>query len=247
MHNSSTDNTNIISSHLKLPDKLQPYLILLTNHVILPVCLSCQIVVLPRSLLDHLRKYHQLPSNLRKDVISLITTLPSLDFNDVPSNPDGSTPVEALRVVNAFQCKQCAFIRRDVTDVRKHVNSEHKISATGGYEKIRAQSWFGGRRAVYWRVCDMRTEGGWDAHEGERNNSLEEELKKDSRGEPGVRAEEYLEGRLMRKCGQEVATDTKSTKSATSELLPCRWGFFGADFWYKHPEGKPRSWDEPKN
>jgi hypothetical protein len=63
--------------------------------------------------------------------------------------------VEALRVVDAFQCKHCPFTRRDVTDVRKHINQEHGVSAAGGYEQIQAQSWFGGRRAVYWRVCDV--------------------------------------------------------------------------------------------
>jgi len=36
--------------------------------------------------------------------------------------------------------------------VRKHVNREHGVTAAGGYEEVKAQSWLGGRRAVYWRV-----------------------------------------------------------------------------------------------
>jgi hypothetical protein len=36
--------------------------------------------------------------------------------------------------------------------VRKHINKEHGISASGSYDEIQAQSWLGGRRAVYWRV-----------------------------------------------------------------------------------------------
>lgn len=90
--------------------------------------------------MDHVRKYHQLPVELRSTVRSLVATLPSLDFDDVLNNADGSAPVEGLCVVNAFQCKHCPFIRRDVTDVRKHVNKEHGISATGSYRQIRAQS-----------------------------------------------------------------------------------------------------------
>ena len=36
--------------------------------------------------------------------------------------------------------------------MRKHINKEHEVSAAGGYEQIHAQSWLGGRRAIYWRV-----------------------------------------------------------------------------------------------
>jgi len=145
---------------LKLPDSLDPYLIMLDEPVRLPVCRACQAALLPKSLMDHLRKHHQLPQELRKTVrffLSLISTLPPLDFDDVPCNPDGSAPVEVLRVVDAFQCNHCPFIRRDVTDVRKHINQEHGISAASSYDEIKAQSWFGGRRAVYWRVCDGST------------------------------------------------------------------------------------------
>jgi len=136
----------------KLPDQLKPFLTLLDEPLGLPVCRGCQAASLPKSLMDHLRKHHQLPVELKKTVESLVATLPSLDFDDVPSRLDGSDAMEALRVVDAFQCQHCAFIRRDVTDVRKHINKEHNISAAGGYGQIRAQSWFRGRRAVYWRV-----------------------------------------------------------------------------------------------
>lgn len=137
----------------QLPNPLRPHLILLDDPAGLPVCQACQAALLPKSLLDHLRKHHQLPVGLRGNVRLLVATLPSLDFDDVPKKPDGSAPLAALRVVDAFQCKQCPFIRRDLTDVRKHINQEHNISAAGSYDQIQAQSWFGGRRAIYWRVC----------------------------------------------------------------------------------------------
>lgn len=111
----------------QLPEPLKPYLILLDHPAGLPVCWACQAALLPKSLLDHLRKRHQLPVGLRGDVRSLVVTLPSLDFDDVPTSRDGSAPLAALRVVNAFQCKRCPFIRRDLTDVRKHINQEHNI------------------------------------------------------------------------------------------------------------------------
>lgn len=140
-----------------LPDRLKPFLILLHQPFGLPVCLCCQSAILPKSLMDHLRKQHQLPVELRSTVRSLVSTLPSFDFSDVPNQPDGSPPLDELRLVDAFQCKHCHFIRRDLSDVRKHINKEHSISAAGNYGQIQAQSWFAGRRAVYWRVCSPPT------------------------------------------------------------------------------------------
>jgi hypothetical protein len=90
-------------------------------------------------------KQHQLPVNLRPIVRSLVSTLSSLDIGDLPSQPDGSPPCKVLRVAEAFQCKRCPFISRDLTDVRKHINKEHEISAAGSYDQIQAQSWLGGR------------------------------------------------------------------------------------------------------
>ncbi|KAF8865048.1 hypothetical protein BDZ45DRAFT_684582 [Acephala macrosclerotiorum] len=149
----SSTNTATPIAIYKLPDSLKPFLTLLDQPSDLPVCRECKAAILPKSLMDHLRKHHQIPVELRRDVRSLVATLPALDFSDVLNRLDGSTPVEALRIVDAYQCKQCPFIRRDLTDVRKHINKEHKMSAAGSYEEIQAQSWFGGSRAVYWRVC----------------------------------------------------------------------------------------------
>ncbi len=142
----------------KLPEQLKPFLTLLDAPLGLPVCRDCQAALLPKSLIDHLRKHHQLPVGYRSAVRSLVAMLPSLDFEDVPNKLDGSAPIEALRVVDAFQCKHCSFIRRDISDVRKHINKEHKLSAADSYNQIQAQSWFGGRRAVYWRVCVEATD-----------------------------------------------------------------------------------------
>jgi Orsellinic acid/F9775 biosynthesis cluster protein D len=137
----------------ELPDALKPFLVLLDGPSGLPVCRGCQIALLPKSLMDHFRKHHQLPVGLRSTLASLVATLPPLDYDDVPRSLDGSAPKEALRTMDAFQCKLCPFIRRDPSDVRKHINKEHMISATGNYSEIEAQSWFGGRRTDYWRVC----------------------------------------------------------------------------------------------
>ena len=137
---------------LVLPDPLKAFLTLLEDPHGLPVCLLCQNAVLPKSLMDHFRKQHNLPIDLRAHVRSLVPMLPSLEISDLPNKPDGSPYLRAIRVVEAFQCKKCSFIRQDVTDVRKHINTEHDTSAAGNYDKIQAQSWLGGRRAVYWRV-----------------------------------------------------------------------------------------------
>ncbi|KAE9378433.1 hypothetical protein N431DRAFT_435543 [Stipitochalara longipes BDJ] len=136
-----------------LPDELKPYVTLLDEWALgLPVCTECKNAVLPKSLMDHLRKQHHLPVNVRAAVRSLVSLLPPLDITDLPTPPDGSAPLKALRVVEAFKCKHCPFIRQDLTDVRKHINKEHCITAAGSYEQIQAQSWLSGRRATYWRV-----------------------------------------------------------------------------------------------
>lgn len=136
-----------------IPEELKPFLVLLEWPFGLPVCLCCRSAILPRSVMDHLRKQHKLPANLRQAVRTLLSALPSdFDASDLPRRPDNSGPVKELRVVEAFQCKRCLFIRQDLTDVRKHINQEHAASATDGYEPIQAQSWLGGKRAVYWKV-----------------------------------------------------------------------------------------------
>lgn len=159
MHLNDPITSSTGASTPQLPAELTPSLTLLSHPTPLLIYLTCHAALLPKSVLDHLRKHHQLPVELRSSVRSFVDTLPALDFDDVASNADGSAPVPALAVYDAFQCKQCGFIRRDVTDVRKHVNQEHGASAAGAYEQIRAQTWFGGRRAVYWRVSDGAGEG----------------------------------------------------------------------------------------
>jgi hypothetical protein len=135
-----------------LPDPLKPYLILLDDPVGLPACRACQAALLPKSVLDHLRKHRQLPVGLRETVKSMVATLPTLGFDDVLKNPDDSAPLEALRVVNAFQCQHCPFIRRDLTDVRKHINKNTTFPQLAAIPKCKRNHFLSGRRAVYWRV-----------------------------------------------------------------------------------------------
>lgn len=218
----------------KIPGPLQLHLTLLRHPVTLPVCLECQTAVLPRSLLDHLRKHHQLPLHLRRDVRCVVAALQPLDFSDVPPNPDGSAPVEGLRVVDAFQCKQCAFIRRDVSDVRKHVNSEHNLPATGSYEKIRAQSWFGGRRAAYWRLCDDSTQGAPIGCQREYAVNPEDRPGPECRGSLEVTSKLNLDG-SRESPSQDTTESEKTVAMKMADGTVCLWGFFGASYWYKHP------------
>ncbi|KUJ15738.1 uncharacterized protein LY89DRAFT_685683 [Mollisia scopiformis] len=138
-----------------IPQELEPFLLLLSDPAGLPICRICQAALLPKSTTDHLRKQHHLPASLRPSLRHLLSTLSPLEFSDIPPRPEDSCPVPELKIVDAFQCKRCDFIRRDLTDVRRHLNQEHGMSAKDGYEEIQAQSWFGGRWAVYWRV-DVR-------------------------------------------------------------------------------------------
>ncbi len=201
----------------EVPSMLKPYISILGNSssdLAIPVCVGCEVAVLPNSLMDHLRKHHQLPAELRGTTRSFLAMHPNpcLDFDDLPRRVDGWPPIEGLRVVDAFQCKHCEFIRRDVTDVRKHVNQEHGITAAGSYEPIQAQSWFGGRRAVYWRVGG---EGrGCDGKSSEEGSG-------DRDGEVSEASEPLL----------PVGIDFGTV---------CMWGFYGKGF----GDRKPRSWRE---
>lgn len=92
-----------------------------------------------------------------------------------------------------------------MTDVRKHVNREHGVSAAGSYEGCRAQSWFGGRRAVYWRV------------RGEGKGEVVKEMEKEEEEEK--EREEEEEGPVAPNNSQSL----------------CRWGLFGKGFGDKTP------------
>jgi len=67
-------------------------------------------------------------------------------------NEDGNGTGEKKKEEEKEKEIECGFIRRDVTDIRRHVNLVHGVGAKGMYAACEAQSWFGGRRAVYWRV-----------------------------------------------------------------------------------------------
>ncbi|KAH9205547.1 hypothetical protein DL95DRAFT_397542, partial [Leptodontidium sp. 2 PMI_412] len=92
-----------------IPDELTTYLTHLTQppNPPLPICTQCQAAVLPKSLIDHLRKHHNLPPELRSAVRSFIASVPNplLDFGDVLCNVDGSEPVRELKVVDAWRCR----------------------------------------------------------------------------------------------------------------------------------------------
>ncbi|KAH7369495.1 hypothetical protein BKA65DRAFT_486394 [Rhexocercosporidium sp. MPI-PUGE-AT-0058] len=243
-----------------IPQSLTSYFTLHThppNHP-LPLCIQCQAAVLPKSLLDHLRKHHHLPPELRSVVRSFITSLPdmskSVDFKDVRCNTDEAVPVVGLRVVGAWRCKmvdvegegECSFIRRDVTDIRRHVNLVHGAGAGGMYEACRAQSWFGGRRAVYWRVCEAG-DGDSDEMEGEGDVVMSDE--KAEEGTQNGRIESGLDdGNINEKKDGDDGFE-RSEKDAgegpkrlqTSIFTSiCRWGFYGKGFGDK----TPKSWRE---
>jgi hypothetical protein len=125
--------------------------------------------------------------------------------------------------VVAYQCKRCSFIRKDASDVRRHVNSVHEVSAAGGYGEVRAQTWFGGRRAVYWRVCggaEIGEEGGEKVMGGLVVDSLVDVVE---RGEAG---------------GEKVVKGLKGDSLVdvlNADTLTCRWGLFGKGWGHRQP------------
>ncbi|PVH74452.1 hypothetical protein DL98DRAFT_604408 [Cadophora sp. DSE1049] len=256
---------------VSIPTPLTPYL---TTHTqppnpTLPICISCQAAVLPKSLLEHLRKHHQLPADLRSAVRSFIDSLPGeskgVDFGDVQCGGDGTEPVEGLKVVGAWRCrvrvdglggageevngdggKECGFIRKDVTDLRRHVNLVHGVGAKGAYEACKAQSWFGGRRAVYWRVEERRDDGDGDVEgegvgvgDGDVVMSEARNEEEEARHEGGVRLgekvnEEALNEKDELHAGEEGGELTKRLQTPVFTSL-CRWGFYGKGFGDKTP------------
>ncbi|KAG4431400.1 hypothetical protein IFR05_013111 [Cadophora sp. M221] len=257
-------------AHPTIPNELTPYLTLLAHppNPPLPICIECQAAVLPKSLLDHLRKHHSLPLELRSSVRSFVASVPNplLDFGDVVCNVDGSEPMGKLKVVDAWRCRVvvrverqledermgeseeggresvCGFIRRDVTDVRRHVNLVHGVGAAGRYEACKAQSWFGGRRAVYWRVCG---DGGGDGEcdvvmsnervEGGKISRIESSLVDNGMDEKRDRDKDWREQRK----GDERGGEPKRVETSIFTSI-CRWGFYGKGFGDK----TPKSWRE---
>ncbi|KAL5322994.1 hypothetical protein ACEPPN_007520 [Leptodophora sp. 'Broadleaf-Isolate-01'] len=261
-----------MTSHPPIPNELTPYLTLLTQRPNPPllICIQCQAAVLPKSLIDHLRKHHNLPPELRSAVRSFIASVPNplLDFGDVLCHVDGSEPVRGLRVVDAWRCRvvvdrelerkdgrvsegeergkerACGLIRRDVTDVRRHVNLVHGVGAAGMYEACKAQSWFGGRRAVYWWVCGGRgCDGEGDVVtsdekvKGGEISRVESSLVDESMNEKRDGDDDWIERGEGE--GEEGGGGPKRLQTSILTSI-CRWGFYGKSFGDK----TPKSWRE---
>ncbi|KAK0114815.1 hypothetical protein ONS95_014295 [Cadophora gregata] len=311
-------NPNPDSNHYSTPNS--------NSKITIPLCTTCRSAVLPRSLLEHLRKQHALPAELRGLVRGFVDSLTvesrRVGFEDLEGwrggcgNGDGvgegqgdgeGEVVKGLRVVRAWRCifvvggggsdngsaegrggegvgeeererkrekrgkrgkrgegkncrgeggKECGFIRRDVTDLRRHVNLVHGVGAKGIYEACLAQSWFGGRRAVYWKVGDGEGRSGADAgaDAGGYENENGNEKARDGDGDvvmgetlhgEGTASEEtsemveriVCEDELNEKMvheSEEAEGQEKRLKTPVFTSL-CRWGFYGKGFGDKTP------------
>lgn len=299
---------------IPIPTSLTPYLTthtLTQNHptnpssaitLTFPLCIPCHTAILPKSLLEHLRKHHQLPPELRVLVKEFLASLAlcndkigrEIDFGDVKCLRNGAEVVGGLRVVGAWRCTfkgevevavqeeweggdwvgngnedgngtgekkkeeekekeiECGFIRRDVTDIRRHVNLVHGVGAKGMYAACEAQSWFGGRRAVYWRVrggsgvLDSYAGQDGDGYRGGNADVVMSEAGRNDQGQVGVEEEGNLEinrtekvklhekNELREDEGEEGEGLTKRLKTPVFTSL-CRWGFYGKGFGDKTP------------
>ena len=160
--------------------------------------------------------------------------------------------------------KECGYIRRDVTDIRRHINLVHGIGAKGMYEACEAQSWFGGRRAVYWRV-DGGGNGGGDGRDrgidsvgggedgvgcagGNRDRDRGGDVVMSEAGDEEGQVRLDVEGSLE-ESRMEVLNEKNelhegkegegedSTKRLETPVFTslCRWGFYGKGFGDKTP------------
>lgn len=158
--------------------------------------------------------------------------------------------------------KECGYIRRDVTDIRRHVNLVHGVGAKGLYEACVAQSWFGGRRAVYWRVDGGGSGGGdrgLDSADGQngdgvgcaggdgnrdRGGDLVMSEAGDEEGQVRLEVEGSLEESRMEVLNEK--NELHERKEGEGEELAkrletpvftslCRWGFYGKGFGDKTP------------
>ncbi|KAL2063871.1 hypothetical protein VTL71DRAFT_4365 [Oculimacula yallundae] len=231
----------------------------------LPLCIPCQSAVLPKSLLEHFRKVHNLPAEARGDVRRFIAALPeetrALDFSDVEYALDCvRLNVPGLKVVDAWVCKvaiggmdgrdggervkECGFIRKDVTDVRRHVNSVHGVGARGMYGACKAQSWFSGRRAAYWRLSEDDLDGRAGSVDGMMSDDVVEreaqnrEVERESRSGNSISkgSDQFMNGVEEEKEGD--GTEKRLETPIFTSI--CRWGFYGKGFGDK----TPRSWRE---
>ncbi|KAH7383149.1 hypothetical protein BKA64DRAFT_684070 [Cadophora sp. MPI-SDFR-AT-0126] len=244
---------------VSIPTPLTPYLNTYTQppNPTLPICISCQAAVLPKSLLEHLRKHHQLPAELRGIVKEFIGSLPGeargADFGDVKIGDDGSEIVKELRVVQAWRCKvvvreegsdgegdgsrgkECGLIRKDVTDLRRHVNLEHGMGAKGAYEACKAQSWFGGRRAVYWRAVERRNAGDGDADMDGGEDVVMSDVVHGQKGllqEGGMGSDKDVNEEVPTEKADVESEQEGQTKKLQTPVFTslCRWGFYGEGF-----------------
>lgn len=149
-----------------------------------------------------------------------------------------------------------------MTDVRRHVNQVHNVSAAGNYRGVRAQSWFGGSRTEYWSVDDEgacvkdSAMGGMGAEGSEVMDGTvggdeyyrtpvegQDEEKEDEGGEDvSMELRECEADKVGKESGNEVLDRQAQTKNVGinrngdgSLASICSWGFYGKGWGHRHP------------
>jgi hypothetical protein len=126
------------------------------------ICLGerCRCAVSPGAVSDHLRRKHQVPTDLRKQVDRYIEKFPfPYDYSTIPLPVDGSAPQPIIPINDGFKCEECMFKTRDRSNIRKHANKEHnkkRIADEDLFSSVRLQSWFGQKRERYWVVDESK-------------------------------------------------------------------------------------------
>lgn len=113
------------------------------------ICIGseCRCALSPASTLEHLRRNHRVPVELRQQMDQYTKGFPfKYDYSSVPLPRDGLAPQPIIAVVEVIQCKHCVPFRSQGRKAMKvHGNMDHSNKRVPDEElcyAIRAQSWF---------------------------------------------------------------------------------------------------------
>lgn len=123
------------------------------------ICRLCDNAVRPdnNGIEGHFRT-HQVKGQMLKDIVNYHGTMQFNDPLTVALPPDGTRPVEKLRLLHGFSCAKCRFLTTSRDHATRHWRTASHVAGEGEprWTKVELQSWMWSQRryARYWIVKD---------------------------------------------------------------------------------------------
>ena len=96
--------------------------------VVLCINASCCKAISPAGAVEHLRRFHQTPPKVRRQVHAFIQSVPwTYDYSSITLPADRLSPQPVLPVLEGFQCQHCPFCSQSRKALKAHGNQVHAL------------------------------------------------------------------------------------------------------------------------